>query len=68
MNYGHDVVAMHLTHWTDGKSVMFQLWTSSSTILFRNDSYLTGVFPLIAIQKKHNVSRQTLSRSKATVA
>ena len=66
---GRDVVVVMLwswccgrrTHWIYGKSVMFQLWTSSSTILFwsASDSYFsTVVSPL-------NAGNQTDPQKKA---
>ena len=36
------------THWIYGRSVIFQLWTLSSAILFWSDSYSTVVSPLNA--------------------
>ena len=57
------------THWIYGKSVIFQLWTSSSAILFWSDGYFsTVVSPLNACdqtdprKKRHKkASRETYS-------
>ena len=50
------------THWIYGKSVIFQLWTSSSAILFRSDSYFSTVVSPLNARDQTDPEKKTIKR------